>query len=72
MDDEITTDEAAKILGVTARHVRWYRGQGLLAGRMVGAKVLLFPRAAVEALIGKKPKKTGRPKGSKTKNSRKK
>jgi excisionase family DNA binding protein len=59
MDDEIGTKEAAKLLGVGARHVRWYWETGKLPGRIVIDR-LLFRRADVEAFV--KPKKTGRPK----------
>jgi excisionase family DNA binding protein len=62
MDDEIGTKEAAVILGVGARHVRWYWETGKLPGRMVIDR-LLFRRADVEAFV--KPKKTGRPKAKK-------
>ena len=57
----ITVDEAAKILGVTARQVRWYHQHGHLPGRRIGARVLVFARADVEELVNNKPKKTGRP-----------
>jgi len=65
--DEIGADEAAKILGVSTRHVRWYFDKGLLPGRRIGQRVLIFPRAAVEALKDNKPKKTGRPPVKKSK-----
>jgi hypothetical protein len=58
MDDEIGTREAAKILGVGQRHVRWYWETGKLPGRIVIDR-LVFRRADVEAF--EKPKKTGRP-----------
>jgi len=61
MDDgtEITTAEAAEMLGVTARHVGWYHAKGLLVGRRIGARLLVFRREDVEAFV--KPKKSGRP-----------
>jgi hypothetical protein len=66
MEVEVTTAEAALIMGVTPRHVRWYHTQGLLHGRQIGEAfskrppLLVFRRADVEAFV--KPKKTGRPK----------
>lgn len=59
--NEITAVEAAGILGVTSTNVRWYHRQGLLPGRRVGGRLLVFRRADVEKFV--KPKKTGRPKG---------
>lgn len=59
---EVTVDEAAKILDVSARQVRWYHQHGHLAGRRIGARILVFARADVEKLAKNKPKKTGRPK----------
>lgn len=59
-EDEITALEAAEILGVTNTQVGWYFRRGLLAGRRIGARILVFRRADVEAF--EKPKKTGRPK----------
>jgi hypothetical protein len=66
-DEEITAEEAAKILGVSATNVRWYHRRGLLPGRRrqllpgrrIGGLVLMFRRSDVEAF--EKPKKTGRP-----------
>lgn len=58
---EITADEAAKILGVLARQVRWYLAKGLLPGRRIGARLLVFRRKDVEKIAKNKPKKTGRP-----------
>ncbi|HZZ79830.1 MAG TPA: helix-turn-helix domain-containing protein [Gemmataceae bacterium] len=60
-DTEITTDQAAEILGVSGSHVRWYHANGHLPGRRIGARVLVFKRADVEALAKNKPQKTGRP-----------
>ena len=57
---EITTAEAAQILGVSARHVGWYYARGLLPGRRIGARMLVFRRTDVEQF--QKPKKPGRPK----------
>jgi hypothetical protein len=51
MDDEITTSEAAELLGVQPRAVRWYWEKGLLAGRMLTPRMLLFKRADVEAFV---------------------
>jgi excisionase family DNA binding protein len=59
---EITVMEAAEILGVGARHVRRYHERGLLVGRQVGQRLLLFQRADVENFV--KPKRTGRPKAT--------
>lgn len=60
-ENEITAAEAAKILDVSERHVRWYHAKGHLAARRVGKWLLIFERDAVEALKLNKPKKTGRP-----------
>ena len=57
---EITVAEAAKILGVGPRQVRWYREHGFLVGRKIGERLWVFRRDDVEAFV--KPKKTGRPK----------
>ncbi len=71
MDTEITTSEAAKILGVTPRHMRWYHAQGHLKGRPIGDEfsdrplLLVFRREDVERFV--KPKKTGRPKAARAK-----
>jgi len=65
MDDELTAAEAAEILGVTERHVRWYHANDHLPGRRVGKIMLLFQRADVEKLVTNKPKKTGRPPAAK-------
>jgi hypothetical protein len=59
-NDELTAAEAAEILGVTATNVRWYHRQGLLAGRRIFGRLLVFRLKDVEAF--EKPKKTGRPK----------
>jgi Helix-turn-helix domain len=58
--DEISANDAAAILGVTSAQIRWYYRRGHLAGRRIGAQMLVFRRADVEAFV--KPKKTGRPK----------
>jgi Helix-turn-helix domain len=63
MDDLITTAEAAKILDASPRTIRWYFDQRGLKGREVGG-ILLFLRADVKNFV--KPKRTGRPKGSKS------
>lgn len=60
-EDEITAAEAAKILDVSGRQVRWYHANGHLPGRRIGNLTLVFKRADVEKLIHHKPKKTGRP-----------
>jgi Helix-turn-helix domain len=60
MDDLITTAEAAKILDASPRTIRWYFDQ---RGLKVGG-ILLFLRADVKNFV--KPKRTGRPKGSKS------
>lgn len=57
--DEISAEEAAAVLGVTAHHVRWYYRRGLLAGRRAFGRLLVFRRADVEKFV--KPQKTGRP-----------
>jgi hypothetical protein len=59
MEEEVTTAEAAEILGVGARHVLWYHAQGLLSGRRIGLRMLVFRREDVLAF--EKPKRTGRP-----------
>ena len=84
MDDEITTAEAAEMLGVQPRAVRWYWSKGLLAGRALTPRMLLFKRADVQAFVkpvhptgrwgpveeprGVKPTKPGRPKKDKPPN----
>jgi excisionase family DNA binding protein len=60
-NEELTVDAAAEILGVDPSHVRWYHRKGHLPGRRIGARVLVFKRADVEALAKNKPQKTGRP-----------
>lgn len=55
----ITVAQAAKILGKTERHVRWYVAQGQLKGTRVGQRVLLLDRAEVRRF---KPRPAGRPK----------
>jgi hypothetical protein len=75
MADEVTTAEAAEILGVTPRHVRWYYHRGLLSGRMVADEfsrrtpLLVFRREDVERF--QKPKKSGRPKTNGSERKRK-
>lgn len=58
-DTEIPTAEAAKLLNVSERQMLWYHAQGLIQGRRIGQRLLVFRRADVEAF--EKPKKTGRP-----------
>jgi excisionase family DNA binding protein len=64
-ENDITTEQAAKILAVSVPHVRWYHRNGHLPGRRIGARVLVFKRADVEALAKNKPQKTGRPRKEK-------
>lgn len=59
--EEISVDEAAEILDVSRRHVRWYRENGYLVGRKTSG-VWLFKRIDVEWLKANKPKRSGRPK----------
>jgi len=59
MDDLISTADAAEILDVTPRAVRWYYDNELLPGREIAGR-LLFLRGDVAKFV--KPKKTGRPK----------
>ena len=56
----LDTEEAAKILGVKERQVRWYVEQGHLP-RLEVVGCLVLPRDAVEKLKDNKPKRTGRP-----------
>ena len=60
--EEITAEDAGGILNVSAAQVRWYHRNGLLPGRRIGARVLVFRRRDVEKFV--KPTKTGRPKAS--------
>ncbi len=53
MDDEITTEDAAKLLKVNVRTVRWYMEHGYLPGRLIGGRTLIFKLSDVEAF--KKP-----------------
>lgn len=48
--DEISTKEAAEILGVLPRQVRWYWEKGLLPGRMIIDR-LVFKRTDVERFV---------------------
>jgi excisionase family DNA binding protein len=59
--NDITVAEAAAILGVSDRHVRWYHANGHLPGQRMGRWLLIFKRDDVEKLKANKPKKTGRP-----------
>lgn len=64
MANEVTTSEAAKMLDVTPRHIRWYHARGLLVGRQIADPTgrvlqLVFRREDVESFV--KPKKSGRP-----------
>jgi excisionase family DNA binding protein len=68
MDDEITTAEAAKMLGLSVDQIQWYFRKGLLKGRRIGMRLLVFRRADVEGF--KKPKRTGRPPKSSRKNEK--
>jgi excisionase family DNA binding protein len=63
MDDLLSTAEAAKLLGCSPRTILWYYDHRGLPGREIGG-AHLFLRADVENFV--KPKRTGRPKGSKT------
>lgn len=67
MGNEVSTTEAAEMLGVTPHQVRWYHARGLLAARRIAdgsrrAPVLAFRRDDIEAF--EKPKKSGRPRKS--------
>ena len=48
MDELLTADEAAKLIGISSRSVRRYADAGQIEQRRVGRKVL-FLRASVEA-----------------------
>ena len=51
MDDEITTEDAAKLLKVNPRTVRWYMKHADLPGRLIGGRTLVFKRSDVEAFV---------------------
>ena len=48
--DEISTKDAAAILGVLPRQVRWYWEKGLLPGQLFIDR-LMFKRADVESFV---------------------
>lgn len=48
MDDLLTADDAAKVIGISSRSVRRYADAGQIEQRRVGRKVL-FVRSSVEA-----------------------
>jgi hypothetical protein len=48
--EEISTKEAAGIIGVLPRQVRWYWEKGLLPGRMIVDR-LVFKRSDVEKFV---------------------
>jgi len=54
MDELLTADEAAKLIGISSRSVRRYADAGLIEQRRVGRKVL-FLRASVEAYARDNP-----------------
>lgn len=66
-DNEITVQEAARILRVHPSQVCWYYRKGYLPARRIGERVLVFNRADVERF--EKPRKTGRPKALKGRNN---
>lgn len=60
MVDPITTEEAAKLLGISARRVLVLIKDGRLPARMIGkSRVYLIERADLEKIGERKP---GRPK----------
>lgn len=57
--DELTIAEAAARLGLSERVVRHRAQRGYLPARRVGARLLLIPADAVEAMRGTGPLKPG-------------
>lgn len=68
MDQWVSTEQAAEIMGVDVSRVRQLKGEGRLTPQNPTASDLYFKRADVEAEAKNPRERTGRPKGSKTKN----
>lgn len=64
-DDELTVPQAAEMLGVSGRQVRYYVARKLLRCKRLGKSMLVFNRADVQAFV--RPQHLGRPVGSVTK-----
>lgn len=71
MTDLITTEEAARLLGVRPVTIRSYIARGLLTPQKYG-RDWLIRRAQLDALASNPPQRTGRPMGSKDKSPRRK
>jgi hypothetical protein len=67
MDQVVSTEGAAKILGVNASRVRQFVADGRLTPVEKTDSDHYFKRADVEALAKKPRERTGRPEGSKNK-----
>lgn len=72
MDQWVTTEEAARIIGVSTSRIRQFVQDGRLSPREKTDSDHYFKRADVEALAKAPRERTGRPKGSKTEDSEKK
>lgn len=66
MDQWVTTEEAARIIGVSTGRIRQFVQEGRLTPREKTDSDHYFKRADVEAFAKKKRERTGRPKGAKT------
>jgi len=51
------TLEAAKILGITDRHVRWLIAEGIIPAERVGARLWLIPEIALAGVKLQRKKK---------------
>lgn len=67
MDQWVTTEEAASIIGVSTGRVRQYVQDGRLTPREKTDSDHYFRRSQVEALAKQPRERTGRPPGSKSK-----
>lgn len=65
MGQLVSTEQAAKIIGVSDSRVRQFVGDGRLTPQQTTDSDHYFKREDVEALKRKPRKRTGRPKGSK-------
>lgn len=68
MDQWVSTEQAAEIMRVSTGRVRQLKADGRLTPQNPTASDLYFKRADVEAEAEADRVRTGRPKGSKTKN----